>query len=313
MEELKLIPPMTVPPDQFPSSPELPDGAKVVKWADKPGCMVDSKFDVVYDERDGETLHLQILMPMEGTFPFGPAKKRPLIVYVPGSAWRRQMISITIPRMMKIAERGYAVAIVQYRPSDAAKFPAQIEDAKSAIRFMRKNAEEYKIDPDRVAIWGGSSGGHTAVMTGVTGDGLLDNGLYGEFSCQVKCIVDWYGPVDISLMNYYPSAMDHIAPDSPEGMLIGGVNVLENPELVQKTVPMNYLSREKEIPPILIMHGSQDQLVPFNQSCRLYDKLKELDKNAEMYKLDGGFHGTGGFNSDEATGLLLEFISRYIG
>ena len=75
---------------------------------------------------------------------------------------------------------------------------------------------------------------------------------------------------------------------------------------------MYYLSREKDIPPILIMHGSKDQVVQFNQSCRLYDKLKELDKEVEMYKLEGAYHGNGGFNCKAAYDTVLEFAARYI-
>ena len=140
MENMKLISPFTGPLEEFPSSPELPDGVKTVAWTDDPACFLDFRFDVVYDERDGETLHLQLLLPSEDMMDMPPSKKYPLIVYVPGSAWHRQMVYITLPRMMRIAEKSWAVAIVQYRPSEVSGFPAQMEDAKTAVRFMRKNA-----------------------------------------------------------------------------------------------------------------------------------------------------------------------------
>ena len=310
MESLKLIPPFTGPIEEFPSSPELPEGVKVVEWKDERACFIDFRFDVVYDERDGETLHLQLLLPAEDIM-MPPTKKYPLIVYIPGSAWHRQMVYITLPRMMRIAERGWAVAIVQYRPSEVKGFPAQIEDAKSAIRFMRKNAAEYNIDADNIVLWGDSSGGHTAVMAAVTGDGLLDHGLYGEFSTDVNCVIDWFGPSDVSKMGYYPSIMEHAGADSPEGFLLGEVDVMENIDLAEKASPMYYLSKDKKIPPILIMHGSKDELVPFNQSCRLYDKLKELGKTVEMYKLEGAYHGYNGFNCTEAYDTVLEFAARH--
>jgi acetyl esterase/lipase len=149
-------------------------------------------------------------------------------------------------------------------------------------------------------------------MAGITEDGELDSDLYGEFSAKVKCIVDWFGPTDISRMGDYPSMMDHVAPDSPEGMLIGGKNVQENPLLVAPTVPMNYLSAERQIPPILIMHGTKDQLVAFNQSSVLYRKLRELNKDVEMYALKGAYHGSGGFNSNEALEIVLNFVEKYL-
>ncbi|MCL2125622.1 MAG: alpha/beta hydrolase [Oscillospiraceae bacterium] len=313
MSNLELLPPFTGPLEEFPSSPEMPAGVKSVTWKDEESCFIDFRFDVQYDERDGEKLHLQILMPSDDMMEMPPKKKRPLIVYIPGSAWHRQMVYITLPRMIRIAERGWAVAIVQYRPSEVTGFPAQIEDAKSAIRFMRKNAEEYCIDPDRVVLWGDSSGGHTAVMAAITGDGLLDNGLYGEFSSAVNCVVDWFGPSDVSKMGYYPSTMDHGGADSPEGYLLGCVDVMENIDLAEKASPMYYLDNGKKAPPIIIMHGSSDEVVPFNQSCMLYEKLIELGMVVEMYKLEGAHHGYNGFNSTEAYDAVMAFVAKHGG
>ena len=180
------------------------------------------------------------------------------------------------------------------------------------IFLLQRNAEKYNIDSQRIALWGDSSGGHTVVMAGITADCQLDTELYREFSSKVKCIIDWYGPTDISKMNYVPSSQDHIEPDSPEGYLIGRKNVLENPDLVAPTIPMNYLSADTETPPIMIMHGSRDNLVNFNQSCLLYNRLKELGKDVEMYKLEGATHGSGGFNSEEAVNIVSDFLAKHL-
>ena len=316
MEEQKLF----TQPGQFPASTELPDGAMPVHWTAPPyeEALVDYHFDVVYDERDGQRSTLQILLPMLPGVPGvpfeapEPPEKFPLIVYIPGSAWLKQVLLLKLSRAIKVCQRGFAVAIVEYRPSTLTPFPAQIEDAKTAVRYMRKHAGEYNIDVNNIAIWGDSSGGHTAVMAGITDDGVLDNRTYGEFSASVKCIVDWFGPTDIAAMNDYPSSMDHANPDSPEGLLIGRVDVLENPELAQKTVPMNYLTKEKDVPPMLIMHGDVDDVVHFNQSCRLYDKLREMGQDVTMYKLEGSGHGTGGFASVEAIDTVCDFVSKYL-
>jgi acetyl esterase/lipase len=311
---MEQVPRYVGPPDMFPASVELPEGAKRIAFKDRDGFGVDFLPDVVYDERASEKLHLQLMLPMDEMAMFLPQRKKyPLIVYVPGSAWMRQNVYISLQRMLRVCERGYAVAVVQYRPSDVAGFPAQIEDAKTAIRFMRKNAGLYGIEAGKVASWGDSSGGHTVVMAAITDDGVCDNGMYGEYSCNVKCVVDWFGPTDISMMNFYPGMMDHTEPQSPEGLLLGGVDVLKNPERAQKTNPMNYLSVEKAIPPILIIHGDSDAIVPFNQSVRLYEKLRQLNKAVEMYKLEGAGHGINGFNSDGVIDLTLEYIAKYIG
>ena len=94
--------------------------------------------------------------------------------------------------MADLARRGFVTAILQYRESDLAAFPAQIQDAKTGVRFLRKHAEEYHIDVDNIFIMGDSSGGHTAVLAGITaGQDILDTEDYNEFSCEVKAIVDF--------------------------------------------------------------------------------------------------------------------------
>ena len=309
LEGLKLIPPLQVPPEQFPESEELPEGVKTVTWKDTYGFGVEFLPNVVYANRGGINLHLQIMVPKSGQ---EPDRKWPLIMFVQGSAWHKQDVFDHLPNLIRMAQRGFAVAIVEYRPSDIAPFPAQVQDTKAAIHYMKINAGKYRVDADRTALWGDSSGGHTALMAGFTGDGEPDMDAYREQSAAVKCIVDWYGPTDIAKMNYYPSSMDHTQADSPEGFVIGRKNVLENPELADATVPMNYLSREKETPPLLIMHGGSDMLVPFNQSCRLYERMKELGKNVEFIKLAGANHGFMGFNCDEALDAVEGFLRKYI-
>ncbi|MDR0819913.1 MAG: alpha/beta hydrolase, partial [Oscillospiraceae bacterium] len=117
MEELKLITPysMFAPSEQFPSSDELPEGASVVKWTDRPvGAQFDLKANVVYQELSGEQQHLQIITPLDMLAPpDAPSKTYPLIVYIPGSAWHRQNVWIALTRMIEASQRGYVVAIVE--------------------------------------------------------------------------------------------------------------------------------------------------------------------------------------------------------
>lgn len=306
----RLIPPFEGPLSEFPSAPNSPEGVKTVRLEDSFGLSVRFVPGVVYVQHESGPLHLHLLLPSGGE---QPDALRPLIVYVQGSAWHRQSIFEHLPHLIRVCQQGYAVAMTEYRPSEVAPFPAQIEDAKTAVRFMRMHAWEYGVDAERIALWGDSSGGHTAVMAGVTADGTLDPGLYGEYSCAVRCIVDWYGPTDISQMNLVPSVQDHTGPDSPEGWLIGRKPVLEHPDLAAMTVPMHYLKPDIPTPPMLIMHGSRDQLVHFDQSCLLYRRLRELGRDVEMIRLEGAYHGFGGFNSPEALDLVIDFLDRKLG
>jgi acetyl esterase/lipase len=262
---------------------------------------MDLKPNVVYQSLSGEDQHLQIFTPASlfPPAPGVPAPFYPVVVYVPGSAWHRQNVWMALDKARYFVSNGYAFVVVEYRPSEIAPFPAQIDDLMSALRFLGKNAALYSLDADRLALWGDSSGGHTVVSAAVN---------HPEIA---KCVVDYFGPTDISLMNYYPSAMDHHGADSPEGFLLGKVNVLENPELAQKTNPLNGISPSKPLPPIMIMHGSKDNVVPFNQSVRLYEKLRECKKEVSFYRLEGAGHGIGGFNSDECLKTTLDWIARY--
>lgn len=305
MQELKLLEPYPFfgpGAERFPDSPEKPEGTISVTWQDRTdGALINVHADVVYQSLSGENQHMHIFTPTN-MFPMpGEAEKKyPLLVYVPGSAWHRQNLWMGLDKARFFASKGYAVAIVAYRPSEVAPYPAQIEDVKAAIHYLLAHAEQYAIDKDRIGLWGDSSGGHTVVSIAATAPELA------------KCVVDWFGPTDISMMNYYPSAMDHHGADSPEGFLLGKVNVLENLDLAQKANPINYISEEKPLPPFLIMHGSKDNVVPFNQSVRLYEKLRECGKEATFYRLEGGGHGTGGFNSEACLNVVLDWIAERI-
>lgn len=295
-------------PEHFPESGELPDGVRTVRLKDAYGCHLRFLPNVVYADRSGMELHLQLFLPEDSMH----KKHWPLIVFIQGSAWFRQDIFASLQDIVRMGERGYAMAIVEYRPSDAAPFPAQVQDAKTAIRFLKKHASEYGIDESRVALWGDSSGGHTALLAGFTCDEAPDTEKSDGISTSVRCIVDWYAPTDLAMMNCYPSIQDHSAPDSPEGSLIGKKNVLENRELADAASPIHYLSADRPTPPLLIMHGSSDMLVPFNQSCRLYDRMKELGKDVEMVKLLGAGHGCGGFHCSQALDLVEEFLKKHL-
>ncbi|MBQ8201004.1 MAG: alpha/beta hydrolase [Clostridia bacterium] len=301
----EMLPPYTV--ENFPENQTLPEGARTVQWRDTFGYGVAFCPDIPYAERDGETLHIQYLTPRNDR------TDNPLIVFVQGSAWFRQDVYIHLPEMLRMCQRGYCVALVQYRPSTVAAFPAQAEDAKTAIRFLRKDAKKYRFDPARVALWGDSSGGHTVLMAGITGNDWPNHPDDEQDGAQVQCIVDWYGPTVVSEMAFEPSANEHASPDCPEGWLIGHLPVQEHPELAERTVPQRYLRPDKATPPILIMHGSRDMTVNFQQSVHLYEAMRKLGKECEFVKVLGGDHGWRGFCCEEALNEVDAFLKKHLG
>ena len=285
----------------FPESAEIPEGTISVSWPEQAGPgMIDVKANLLYQSLCGEDQHIQLFLPMAMPMPGTQPKKYPLMLYVPGSAWHRQNVWMGLDRARYFAARGFAFAIVEYRPSDIAPFPAQIEDAGAALSWLLDRAEEYRIDREHVALWGDSSGGHTVLSLGF------------RQPERARGIVDWFGPTDIADMNYWPSGMDHHSADSPEGYLIGRKDVLENPELADATSPLNLISAEKPLPPVLIMHGSMDNVVPYHQSVLLADKLRACGKRFTFYRLEKAGHGTGGFNSEEALRTTLEWVKERI-
>ncbi|MDR0954151.1 MAG: alpha/beta hydrolase [Rikenellaceae bacterium] len=257
---------------------------------------------VVYVDRDGTELHLNILYPKNATGPL------PCIIYIPGSAWMKQNIDMSIPNLERFAARGYVMALVEYRPSSEGQFPAQVQDAKTAMRFMRKNAELYHVDTNNVFVWGDSSGGHTALMVGFTvGIPEMDTDVYGEYSDQVNAIADYFGPSDLVTLAGIPNMLNQNPETSPEAMLIGG-SIAANPEKARKASPVFAITAD--VPPTLVAHGDKDFLVPLSQSDEVAEGLEKAGVDYEYYCLLGGGHETREFWTDGMFDIVDKFFRR---
>ena len=297
-----MVEPQNIKREDFPMSPSKAEGMIPLKPI-YDNYDMETIPNVVYREIDGHKLHLQLILP------YGD-KEFPLLVYIPGSAFRKQNVSRKIADLSMLAMRGYAVALLEYRGSEIAPFPGLILDAKAGVRFMIEHADEYRIDRDKVFIMGDSSGAYTAMMTGITwGEDQLEETKDGMPN-PLRGIIDLYGPTDFTTMNNELSSQDHRTPDSPEGCIIGGLPVLEHPEVVAPTIIKNHLSEEVDIPPILMFHGSNDELVPFGQSCELYEAVKKCGKEAMFYQVLGAHHGGREFWSSKVLDIICEFMER---
>ena len=195
------------------------------------------------------------------------------------------------PVQLHLLLEGYAVASINYRLSPEARFAAQLEDCKAAIRYLRAHAEEFGIDPNRIGAWGASAGGHLAAFLGTTGEIRdFDVGENLGFSSRVQAVCDFYGPTDFLQMDAHrlPDGQIHDAPDSPESKLVGGP-IQDNPDKVRRANPITYVT--KGAPPILIVHGILDRLVPFNQSQLLVAALEAVGVPVQFHPVEGGGHG----------------------
>jgi acetyl esterase/lipase/enterochelin esterase-like enzyme len=249
--------------------------------ADIPDSITVSR-DIVYATVGEQDLKLDIYWQQNSSEPL------PLVVWIHGGAWRAG--SKENPRALPLLSKNYAIASVQYRLSQEAISPAQIHDCKAAIRWLRANATQLNVDPDKIGVWGGSAGGHLVALLGTSGD-VAD--LEGELgitttSSRVQAVCDWFGPTDLLRMNDVAGKIDHNAPDSPESQLVGAP-IQENPDLVERVNPITYVSSDD--PPFLIMHGSQDLTVLQNQSELLHVALQQADVSSNLILIDDMGHG----------------------
>lgn len=232
----------------------------------------------------------------------------PLIIHIHGGAFKMGSKEQGVP--YEWLAQGYAVASINYRLSQHAKFPAQIEDCKAAVRWLRAHSSEFRLDSRRFASLGSSAGGHLAAMLGAAGEeAAFDVGSHLDQSSRVQAVVDYFGPTDFLQMDAYrlPNGMLHDPADSPESELIGGA-IQGNREKTARANPITYVTPDD--PPFLICHGDKDPLVPYHQSVLLEAALKQAGVAVTFYTVEGGGHG--GFKDPKVTQLTREFLARHL-
>jgi acetyl esterase/lipase len=275
---------------------------------DSVGALTAETFlDLEYGRFGNESLRLDLYLP-EGQGPF------PLIVWIHGGGWASgdKDLSPNSPQIRQ-TNRGYAVASINYRLSHQAKFPAQIEDCKAAVRWLRAHAGQYKLDPARIAAWGASAGGHLAALLGTSGDmSALEGSGNPGYSSRLNAVVDWFGPTDLLKMAAdslpFPcNVIDHDAPFSPESLLIGCA-IQTCPDKTQLANPIRYVSADD--PPFLIMHGTRDCLVGPPQSQRLRDALAAAGVSVILKLIEQAGHGGSEFDDAENRKLVEDFLDQ---
>lgn len=289
--------------EELPEFTEEVEGARVLPTTgDERGVFY--LHDVEYAEIDGVKLRLQILQPFSRN---DQAMVCPCVVYVQGSAWFPQYLYGDVGNAAKLAERGYVVAIVEYRHSGIAPFPAQIMDTRNAVRFMRAHAAEYHVDPEKIVVAGNSSGGHTAMFAGMIHDDV-ENNLYPGVTADVKGIINYYGSCSVMNEDSNPIQVLHCQPDSPEGMVMGHVDLRDKPELKRKLSVECNITEKTVIPPVLIFHGTKDRVVNCEGSVILYRQLKKCGKDVQLYLVKGADHGGAEFWTDPVLDIVEGFL-----
>lgn len=275
--------------------------------------LAESTGDIVFAHEDGKDITLRILKPWKNDL--NKDKRYPLIVFIQGSGWTFPNIGYHLPHIAQFAMAGYVVATVTHRScNDGHPAPAFLQDVKSAIRYLRAHADEHQIDPTRVAAWGTSSGGNTALLLGMTGDDpRYVSAVHPEQSDAVKVVVDVFGPTDMMSLfvtrhgdidtvqldpgaeAYYNRILGH-AWNSPEGQAAADA-----------ISPLQLLREGMELPPMQLLYGDADPVVPYDQGERLYEKMTTLGYDAEFVRVTGAEH-EGNFWSQ----AILDEIKAYI-
>lgn len=267
--------------------------------------------DIVYSNRTNEWKQAIYPMKLHLMRPFTDMEwkeRYPLIVWVGGGAWKASTPFRHIPCLSYFARNGYVVASVDYRVSGMDYFPAQIQDVKAAIKYLRLHADEYGIDPEKIAVMGDSAGGHLSALAGTSGDQeIFQTPDYPEVSCRVQAVVDLYGPSDFLQMPGADKPELGFLWQMPESLLFGG-HVTVKREMAEKASPITYINGDT--PPFLLLHGTDDHTVSVRQSEILYEALEKAGVEVDLYELKGADHATPHFVQPEVQELILSFLDR---
>ncbi len=275
--------------------------------AQAPAALAQGKIirDLKFASVGDASLLLDLYLPEGGAKPVG------LIVWVHGGAWRAgSRSSVDLAGM---AARGWAVASVDYRLSPVAKFPAQVHDIKAAIRYLRAHAKEHGYPASRFVVAGSSAGGHLAALVGVTnGERELEGAVGSErqVSSDVQAIVSLYGASNLTsiLSQSTPHGLSVRVPALE--LLLGG-QPQAVPELARLASPVFHVDAAD--PPLLMLHGDQDNQMPINQSHELAGAYAKLKLPVQLVVVHGSGHGGPAYTSPANLQLIDEFLRKHLG
>jgi acetyl esterase/lipase len=259
--------------------------------------------DIVYATVNGRALALDLHLPAGVAHP-------PLVVYAHGGAWRAGSKS-EYPGFL--VEHGYAVASVEFRASTDARFPADVQDIKAAIRFLRAHAQDYGYEAGQIAVAGASSGGHLAALVGTT-NGLAElEGNVGDFpreSSAVQAIVSWYGASNLMTILSQSTAYGLSVREPALKLLLGDLPD-QVPALARLASPVTHLDAKD--PPAILLHGEEDPQMPIQQMRELEAAYRKAGLAVEAIPVAGARHGGAVFYAGEPAERVLAFLRRTIG
>ena len=257
--------------------------------------------NLAYVEQGEPRQKLDLYIP----FPVS-AKPVPVIVYLHGGGWQKGSKADGRAFAFRMVAQGYAVACIGYRLSSDAHFPAQLEDCKVAVRWLRDNAVRFRLDPLHFGAVGVSAGGYLAALLGTTGSThLFDIGAHLGQSSAVQAVCDFFGPID--LLKLYEYADEHQTPQRDEVARLLGGDPRVMPEQARAANPITYLV--DDAPPYLLVHGDNDTVVPPEQSRLFYDALARRKISAHLHVIHGAGHTGPAFVAPEINAMVDAFFA----
>jgi acetyl esterase/lipase len=255
--------------------------------------------DIEFANPDEQHLQVNIARPKEGTGPF------PAVVCIHGGGFRAGKRESYDRLCLTLAQNGYVAITVTYRLAPACPFPAAVQDCKSAVRWLRANAGKYHVDTARIGVTGGSAGGHLAQFLGVTAGVKEFEGLGNpEQSSAVSCVVNFYGPSDLT--KSYGKSVD--AADVLPLFFGGDLSTKRREHIVGS--PLYWVTPNAA--PTLVVHGTDDKYVAYEQAGWMVDKLKASAVEAELLTLESAGHGFKGADLEKAEKALLAFFDKHL-
>ena len=255
--------------------------------------------DVVYGKGGGEELHLDLARPKD------VADRVPCIVVIHGGAWRHGDKRVHMDQIRMFASQGYVSASIQYRLCPTHRFPAQLEDVKCAIRFLRAHADQYNIDPQKIGAVGFSAGAHLSMLLGTMDaeDGFEGEGGWAEQPSKVQAVVAFFGPTELG-SDDIPERSRPLVSD-----FLGGSRE-QIPDVYRDASPLSYVS--KGDPPMLLLQGTDDPLVPHSQAIKMLQAMTVADVPGRVEFLIDAGHGWGGADLERSIDVTNRFFHRYL-
>lgn len=277
--------------------------AAVLTASGRPAASADEadvsfEADVLYAKAGGEDLQLDVAWPAKAKAPV------PGIVVFHGGGWTMGNRKSEDDFCRTLAAAGYAAATATYRFAPKHPWPAQIEDAKAAVRFLRREGAKWKIDPDRIGAVGFSSGAHLSLMLGTTGpaDKLEGKAAADAPSSAVQAVVSWYAPTDLTADDFNQAAKGFIA-----GLFSHGG---DSPKARRAASPVSYVDSADA--PMLLLHGTKDEGVPMSQAIKMADAMTAAGARGDVRLLVGAPHAWLGEYYTQATAETLRWFDRHL-